>query len=77
MPGTGADNGPGSVRCKPETSRDIQFMHISSETSQNHFFTTPVLSTQLRDLYRIRIMPGTGAENVEGVFAGNMNVMLH
>jgi hypothetical protein len=77
MPGTGAENSMGSVCRKPEMSCLIEFMDISSETSQNHFFTTPVLSPQLRDLYRIRIMPGTGAENVEGVFAGNMNVMLH
>jgi hypothetical protein len=77
MPGTGAENGPGSVCGKPEMSCLIEFMDISSETSQNHFSTSPVLCTQLRDLYRIRNMPGTGAENVEGVFAGNMNVMLH
>jgi hypothetical protein len=62
MPGTSAVNGPGSVRCKPETSRDIKFMDISSETSQNHFCTSPVLCTSLREPSIMQNMPGTGAE---------------
>jgi hypothetical protein len=77
MPGTGAENDRGIIRCKPELSCHIERMDISTETTPISISTHFVLSTSLSKCIKIGNMPSTGAEHDPGRIRWKLEISCH